>query len=161
MKQQLNELFDYKDGQLIYKINTAKCIKIGDIAGSICKTNGYRVIRINKILYKAHRLIWIYFNGDIDTALQIDHINHIRSDNRIENLRLATRSQNGSNTTKQKNNTSGYKGVSWSKQYKKWVAQIMKNKKLIYLGLFATPELAHAAYIAAAEKLHKEFACWE
>ena len=161
MKQQLNELFDYKDGQLIWKISTAKCIKIGDIAGSICKTNGYRVIRINKILYKAHRLIWIYFNGDIDTALQIDHINQIRSDNRIENLRLATRSQNGSNRPKQKDNTSGYKGVSWSKQHKKWVAQIIKNKKLIYLGLFATPEVASQAYNAAATKLQGEFACWE
>ena len=159
-KELLHELFEYKNGNLIYKISTAKCIKIGEVAGNI-NTNGYRRIVINKKVYQAHRLIWMFHNGDIETGLQIDHINQIKDDIRIENLRLATRSQNKSNSTKQKNNTSGLKGVSWHKHAKKWEARIMHNKKNIHLGLFATAELAHDAYVSAAAKLHGEFACWE
>ena len=96
-KELLHELFEYKNGNLIYKISTAKCIKIGEVAGNI-NTNGYRRIVINKKVYQAHRLIWMFHNGDIETGLQIDHINQIKDDNRIENLRLATRSQNKSKT---------------------------------------------------------------
>ena len=159
MKQQLNELFDYKDGHLIYKIKTSN-MHIGDVAGTINKL-GYRRIEINSKAYGAHRLIWIMHNGDIETGLQIDHINQIKTDNRIENLRLATHSQNQSNRPKQKDNKSGFKGVSWKRQHKKWVAQINHNNKKIHIGYFDTPELAHAAYIAATIKLQGEYACWE
>jgi hypothetical protein len=159
-KELLNEMFDYKDGNLFYKIKTGLRVKIGDVAGSV-KTNGYRQIIINYKAYRAHRLIWMFHNGDIKTGLEIDHINQNKSDNRIENLRLATRSQNKSNGKKYKNNTSRFKGVCWHKRNKKWVAQIKYNNKKIYLGYFATPELAREAYVAAAEKLHGDFACWE
>jgi len=159
-KEQLHELFEYKDGNLIWKVRCGCRGKIGEVSGTI-KTNGYRVIIINYKNYRAHRLIWIFHNGDITTSSQVDHINQIKHDNRIENLRLATNSQNNSNRPKRKDNKSGFKGVSWHKLKKKWQAFITHNNKTIYLGCFTTPELAHDAYIAAAAKLQGEFACWE
>jgi hypothetical protein len=80
-------------------------------------------------------------------------------DNRDSNLRLANRTQQQQNRRKQKNNTSGYKGVSWSKGSRKWTARIRVDGKYLYLGLFATAELAYAAYCAAARKYFGEFAC--
>jgi len=156
-KELLHERFEYKDGQLIYKISTGRRVKIGDVAGTI-DTNGYRRISINKKRYMAHRLVWTYHNGEIQTGYQIDHMNGVKDDNRIENLRLATPSQNSSNRPKNKINKSGFKGVSWHKRDKKWQADIMHNNKTIRLGLFATPELAHDAYVGAATKHQGEFA---
>lgn len=159
-QEQLRERFEYKDGQLIYKIKPCKRINIGDVAGCICD-NAYRDIMINNKVYKAHRLIWIMHNGNIQEDMNIDHINQIKHDNRIENLRLATPSENKCNTIRYKTNTSGYKGVLWCKQKKKWKAQIRHNYKNIYLGLRDTPEAAYELYIAAAKELHGEFACTE
>jgi len=160
-KEQLHELFEYKDGNLIYKIRRGPRGKIGDVAGSICKTTGYRRIPINKKFHKAHRLVWIYYNGEIPIGLDIDHINRVKTDNRIQNLRLATNAQNTQNVTKYKINTSGYKGVHYRKDVEKWVARISIDNKRIHLGFYETAELAGEAYKSAAEKLHKEFACWE
>ena len=161
-KEQLNERFEYKDGNLIYKIKNknAHGINIGDVVGTI-DTKGYRVIKINKKVYKAHRLIWIYHNGDIEDGLFIDHIDRNPLNNKIENLRLATRSQNGSNATKNITNTSGYKGVSWHKRSKKWMASIKYNCKTINIGGFSTAELASEAYKVAAIKYKGDYACWE
>lgn len=86
------------------------------------------------------------------TKEQVDHINHNGLDNRRSNLRLATQNQNQHNSTAYKNNTSGYKGVTWHKQHRKWYAQIVVNNKHIYLGLFTDPKDAHAAYCEAAKK---------
>ena len=81
-----------------------------------------------------------------------------RSDNRWINLRSSTPAQNCRNTAIKKNNTSGYKGVSWDKQKSKWFAQIMVDRKHIFLGYHRTPQEAHAAYVAGAKRLHGEFA---
>ena len=159
-KEQLHTMFEYKDGNLIYKIKTSKKMNIGDEAGHI-SPRGYITISINYKIYMAHRLVWMFHYGDIPTGIQIDHINQNKSDNRIENLRLATISQNHYNITKRKNNTSGYKGVSRYRRGKKWEAVMSHNNKKIHLGLFATPELASEAYKEAAIKLQGEFACWE
>jgi len=158
MNQQfLKERFEYKDGQLIYKIKPSNNRNIGDTAGS-SDANYIQIIINNKKCY-CHRLVWIYHNGDIPIGMQIDHINRNKTDNRIENLRLSTPRNNCLNKTKQSRNTSGYKGVSWYKRDKKYRATIKHNCKNIHLGYFDTPELAHAAYIDAATKLHKDFAC--
>lgn len=87
-----------------------------------------------------------------------DHINGNGLDNRRENLRLATRSQNSINRGKQSNNKSGYKGVSWNKRDKRWTAQITINKHIINLGGFDTPEQAYEAYKEAAKQYHGTFA---
>jgi hypothetical protein len=92
-------------------------------------------------------------NGRIQ---QIDHANGITSDNRLCNLRLATASQNHANSRRARNNTSGYKGVSRFRD--KWRANVTKDNRKIFLGLFDAPEAAHAAYCAAATELHGEFA---
>lgn len=155
-QQELQERFDYKDGQLIYKIKPCSKMKIGDVAGCVNK-NGYIIIRINKI-YRAHRLIYIYHNGEIPEGMEIDHINTIKADNRIENLRLSTRSQNACNTSKYKTNTSGFKGVHFHSVNKNWIANITINGKKTHLGSRDTPEAAYELYKSAAEKHHKQFA---
>jgi hypothetical protein len=152
-KELLHEMFNYKDGE-IYRKNTNK------MAGSI-NGNGYRQTFIKGKIYKNHRLIWMYHNGDIENRLCIDHINQNRIDNRIENLRLATISQNTTNAKKQPTNTTGYKGVVFEKKRKKYRASIIKNKKTYYLGSYSTAQEAHKAYKQAAVKLHGDFACWE
>lgn len=109
----------------------------------------------------AHRLIWMFHYGDISDGLEIDHIDRNSKNNRIENLRLSTSSQNKCNRSKRKDCSSGYKGVETSKTTKKYRARIRYNNKKIHLGYFDTAELARDAYVAAATKLHGDFACWE
>ena len=155
-KEQLHEMFEYKDGNLVWKVSK-QGLYIGDIAGGK-DGKGYITIGINYKIYKAHRLIWIYHNGDIEDGLFIDHIDRNPLNNRIENLRLATPSQNKSNVTKRKDNKSGYKGVCWNKRGKKWEAKITHNNKCKHLGYFVTAELAHIAYVAAATKYQGDFA---
>ena len=100
-----------------------------------------------------HRLIFLLHHKYLPS--QIDHIDGNILNNRIENLRAATPSQNGSNKPKTRFNTSGFKGVVPVKNG--YGAKIMKNKKAYWLGTFAEPEVAHAAYVAASKKLHGEF----
>lgn len=101
-----------------------------------------------------HRLIL----GLTDTKIQSDHRDGNGLNNRRENLRACSDGQNKRNRCVQANNTSGFKGVSWHKQREKWRAVIEINYKQKHLGLFTTPEAAHAAYCAAASELHGDFA---
>lgn len=105
--------------------------------------------------------IVVYMHREImcsEFGQEVDHINRDRLDNRRENLRVATSSQNKFNQGKQANNTSGYKGVSFHKQRGRWVAEIWQFNKKHYLGLFETREAAAKAYNDAALRLHGEFA---
>ena len=104
--------------------------------------------------HACHRLAWLYVYGSFPDGY-LDHINGDRHDNRIANLRPATRSQNHGNSRRPRHNTSGFKGVT--KVRNKWRAQITKNNRSIHLGTFNTPEAAHAAYCEAAQKLFGEF----
>ncbi len=89
---------------------------------------------------------------------KVDHKNGNKLDNRKENLRLSTHSQNGCNRGKQVNNSSGLKGVTWNKERLAWHAQIGVRGKRIHLGYFSNPGLAAMAYNHAAIKHHGEFA---
>jgi hypothetical protein len=100
-----------------------------------------------------HRLIMNAQKGE-----HVDHIYHQTLDNRKSELRVCTPAQNGWNRGLQANNTSGYKGVNWDKQSRKWKAQIRHNGKIINLGRYATPELANEARCRGAAELHGEFA---
>lgn len=103
----------------------------------------------------AHRLIWEHVNGPIPDHLMIDHINGIRSDNRIENLRLVNFSQNHQNRHfAEKGSSSGAKGVYWRSQIGRWAAEIRINNKKHYLGSFDDIADAKAAYNNAASLLH-------
>jgi hypothetical protein len=117
---------------------------------------GYLRINIRGYPYLAHHLAWAIYYGE-HPAL-IDHKNRDPADNRIDNLRAATRSNNQHNRTAMKTNTSGYKGVSFHKKTGKWRANVFFNSKQHYLGLFADPQKAYAAYCKAAKELHGEFA---
>lgn len=129
----------------------------GRIAGSLHKT-GYVRINIGCVTYTAHKLAWVYVNGDIPPSFEIDHIDRNRSNNRIENLRLATRQQNSRNKKVPKNNTSGVLGVVWNAGCNKWQAQIESNGKSVYLGLHASIEFAVEARVNAARSIFGKWA---
>lgn len=112
-----------------------------------------------RVQIRMHRALAEHWGWRI-AKFDIDHTNNNGLDNRRGNLRVATRSQNGRNRGAQRNNTSGAKGVTWSKSAGKWEAKIWLNKKRHWLGLFETKEEAAEAYRAAAAKLHGRFA-WE
>lgn len=119
--------------------------------------HGHLQIGIGGKNYMAHRIIWMHYYGAEPNG-NIDHINGVPDDNRIENLRLATQSENLCNARRRTDNTSGRKGVSWSRREQKWYAYINKNQKMIGLGRFATFEEACAARSNAEVSLHGEFA---
>lgn len=128
----------------------------GTMAGTI-NAAGYVTITIDRVRYTGHRLAWLYVHGAWPPH-QIDHINGDRADNRIANLRPATNTENARNATIGKNNTSGFKGVSFHKKAGKWSASICVDRRTRHLGLFETPEAAHEAYVAAAELAFGQFA---
>ena len=125
--------------------------KAGSEAGFVTE-HGYVRIRLLGRLHMAHRLAWLYMHGDFPPN-QLDHKNRVRNDNRISNLRPATRKQNNENTSLQVNNWSSAKGVSWHAGACKWVAQITHNNECRYLGLHTTIASASAAYQKAADEL--------
>ena len=131
---------------------------VGQLAGKIAGTesHGYVKIKIATRLYYAHRLAWMCVHGAMPSA-QIDHINCIRGDNRICNLRECTVTQNNFNAGLRRDNTSGLKGASWNKQNSRWEAKISINGKTKRIGNFLTAELAAAAYQAKAREVHGEF----
>jgi hypothetical protein len=122
--------------------------KVGDVAGSV-NNDGYTMISVLNKSYGAHRLAWLYVIGCWPEA-EVDHRNHIRTDNRWRNLRAATKKQNHENELTRAN-SSGVKGVHWDAEHRKWRACIRHNKRLINLGRFGS--LATAARVrGAAEK---------
>lgn len=154
----VRELLNYEadTGILRWKAKRHGTASVGSQAGSI-NSKGYRCVKIDGKLYQAHRIAWVLANGEWP-ARAIDHKNRNRDDNRIENLRLATNSQNKANSKKPEHNTSGLKGVTWHKLRQKWAAQICKDGKNIHLGLFTSANEAHEAYIKAANQNFGEFA---
>jgi len=91
------------------------------------------------------------------SGVEVDHENCNGLDNRRLNLRLATHQQNAWNTPITKANSSGFKGVSWNKQKRKWEARISAGESKKFLGYFDAPEAAHAAYCKAAKQHHGQF----
>lgn len=112
---------------------------------------GYKRIFLFKRQYYAHQLAWLYIHG-VWPSSEIDHINIVKHDNRIINLRLVTRSQNIQNIRLQSNNTSGFKGVSWWAN--RWWASIGLDNKRIHLGAFINLDDAIAARKQAEEQYH-------
>jgi hypothetical protein len=150
-------VYDAEAGKLYWKVKPGRKVCIGNEAGSP-KGNGYLQVAYQGKRCLIHRAIWEMFYGPIPPGLHIDHINGNPSDNRIENLRLATRSENQWNSKIPKNNTSGLKGASWCKVKQKWVAEIWVFGRKKYLGLFLAASDAHAAYVKAANIYHGAFA---
>lgn len=128
----------------------------GNEAGCLCP-RGYRYLKMRPYgMFAAGRLIWLHVTGEWPPH-EIDHADGDPSNNAWANLRSATRSENGANRGRHKNNKSGYKGVSFSDSKGGWITQVALHKKVQKLGPFSTAEQAHAAYIDAATKLHGQF----
>lgn len=131
-----NELFEYDNGNLIWRDDAAgRKARKGEVAGH-SGSKGYTSIWYSGRKYLAHRIIWEMHNGPITGGLEIDHINHNPGDNRIENLRLTNRGGNLKNKSKYSSNSSGVTGVHWRKDKRKWQAKIRVNKNFIHLGYF-------------------------
>lgn len=142
--------YDPEIGEFTWIRPTSNRVKKGDIAAS-AHNCGYHAIRIDTKAYLAHRLAWLYVHGTWPTE-EIDHINQVRSDNRISNLRVAERSVNSRNQVLRKNNTSGVLGVCWDKSRNKWASRIKVNYKTINLGRHGSLLDAVAARKSAENK---------
>ena len=155
-QDRLKDLFDYEleTGKLVWR-NCARDYMNGREAGVI-NNRGYRYIRIDGVMRLAHRLVWLREFGT--EPVNIDHVNRVKTDNRLCNLREATRQQNNANRPMAKKKSGlphGVQRVSYSKTYR---ASIKVNHKSIHLGSFATPDEAREAYRKAALHHFGEFA---
>ena len=141
------------DTGIFTNLKSRGAAKKGSVAG--CKdSKGHSQIMLDNKRYQAHRLAWLYVHGNFPEK-DIDHINEIKTDNRICNLRLDSNRENEQNVSSVRlNNTSGLTGVTWHKKHKEWRAQIKIKGKKKYLGQYNTPEEAHAAYLCAKTELH-------
>ena len=156
-QQELQEAFDYRDGNLWWKKTNTNRVKVGSEAGYV-KTKPltgeqYVQVRFKGKYYYIHRLIWAWHGNSLEPNQQIDHIDGNSLNNRIENLRAASRKQNGENRKgANKNNINGVKGVCCHEPSKKWCAYIRHNGKLMHLGLYESIDNAIAARIEGEKK---------
>jgi len=157
-QEEVQNLFDYRDGNLYYKYSPTNRVKVGQLAGN--KDNRYMRIKINGSSYLLHRVIFLHQKGYMPKY--IDHANNNTFDNKIENLRECTLFQNQHNRKKTLDisghpTTSKWKGVWWNKRSQRWQASITLNTKRIALGYFIKESDAGLAYEEAASRLHREF----
>src|SRR6266699_193066 len=148
----LNEVLclDPETGILTWKITLSPRAVAGKVAGCIEKRRKYRIVRIDSVNYMAHVLIWFMLHGEW-CPREIDHWDRVTSNNRPSNLRKATESQQSQNKAMQRNNTSGYRGVTAAPNGK-WIAQYQLHRKNHNLGTFETKE--EAAEVARLARLN-------
>jgi hypothetical protein len=154
-QSRLKELLDYNPdtGVFVWRESRRGTVLKGSVAGHR-HSNGYTEIKVDGVIYMAHRLVWLFVHGYIPPR-EVDHINRVRDDNKISNLRLAHSFENSQNRNRQKNSTSKVAGVCWCKDNKMWRARISVNNKRVHLGRFPSLEEAKAARAAAKKELHK------
>lgn len=148
-QRELMDLFEYDSlsGEFFIKKKYNTLYNVGDSPKTVNK-DGYYQLRINNKMYTQHRLAWLYVYGEFPDG-DIDHVNHNRMDNRIENLRVVSRAENNRNIKKRGNNTSGTNGVWWNCQNNKWIAEGARDGVKHYLGSFDC--------IVEAAKVRKQF----
>lgn len=149
----LISLFEYRDGKLFRKISQGSSKK-GKLAGNEFN-RGYRQVSIKNKSYLEHRVIFLMHNGYMPEF--VDHIDKDKTNNKIENLRAATKSQNSMNCYLRKDSNSGIRGVTWDKSRSKWLAQIQINNKHKFIGRFELLDDAKEAYEIKAKKYFGDF----
>lgn len=152
-QEDLKRLYHYDPatGDFTRRITRGRWLA-GMKAGSL-DAHGYGQLRIGAKNYKLHHLAWLYVYGALPNQ-PLDHIDLNRANNAISNLRYLTPKQHVEHRGVNKNNKSGFRGVSICGSTGRWVAQIKHNYRIIWLGRFDTPEAASAAYKVAAKKYH-------
>ena len=151
-QEYVKELFDYQDGELFWKVQKAKRVKIGDKAGSI-NGQGRKYVEIGGKNYLVHRLIYLMFRGYLPKI--IDHIDRNPLNNRIENLREVTKSQNHQNVGLRRDSTSGVRCVH--RNADKWRVQLRIEGKNKCLGRFEDLELAELVAVEARAKYYGDY----
>lgn len=150
IRERLN--YDIETGVFTWRTSPRTPCKVGRVAGSR-DVHGYLQLNIGGSVLKVHRLAWLYVNGEWPAG-DIDHINGVRSDNRMCNLRVVTNAINCQNKRDPlPANKAGFLGVSPNNGL--WRAKIQLNRKQHHLGYFKTPEEAHEAYLEAKRRLHE------
>jgi len=150
----LKQLFEYKDGNLYWKQNTGRA-RIGNVAGHK-RTTGYVMIKINKKDFLAHRVIFMMHKGYFPKL--IDHIDGNPSNNKIENLREASHSENGHNAKLNKNNSIKLKHICLNKRKDKWQVQMFIDNKNKSFGEYYDLEVAKFVAETMRHKYHGQFA---
>jgi len=147
-QERLKELLHYdpETGVFKWKIAISYRIRVGDVAGCFDDDGYIKIVMFNKA-YRAHRLVWLYVHGKFPEDC-MDHINGIKDDNRIINLRAVTHAENNKNLPLRKDNTSGYIGVGWDKGKNKWRVSISN----VHYGRFKSKSDA----IARAKEVYKK-----
>jgi hypothetical protein len=147
--------YDPETGAFTWLVSIGHRCKPGQSAGHIGNVGGYLLIGIERKTYTAHRLAWLYVHGEWPKQ-HIDHINGVRLDNRIANLRDVPNSINCQNRhTAMPSSTHGYLGATYNKRVGVWAATITANGKTYSLGCHKSGEAAHQAYLEAKRRLHE------
>jgi hypothetical protein len=154
LQENLKELFLYENGNFYWKIKPTKRYPIGMKAGTLAK-RGCLHISFDGKVHKAHRLVFLYHHGYM--PIEVDHIDGNPLNNKIENLREASRSENLRNTKKRIDNKSGYKGVCWDKRSKKWRTVCSVNKKQYSAGSYKDLDIAIKSVQILRQSLHLQF----
>lgn len=152
-QSRLKELLDYDPltGEFTSRVALGRW-KAGRKVGSL-DVHGYVQIRVGPKNYKGHHLAWLYMYGHLPSQ-PLDHADLNRANNAICNLRYLTLREHAEHRSRNRNNTSGYRGVSFDKFTGRWRAQLKTNYGNVWLGRHATPEAAYEAYKAAAAVYH-------
>ena len=144
--------YDYETGVLYWRWRINSRVPKTLEAGTQYKSSGYLYVKVHGRLYLVHRIVMLMCYGFYGEGLEVDHINHIRNDNRLCNLRFVTRSENNRNKSVSSKSTTGVTGVDFSKAHKKYRARIRVNQEAIHLGVFDTLEGAAEARRQADRK---------
>ena len=146
--EEAKELFIYnrETGKLIRKVTTGNNRFHAGTTAGCSSPDGYLRVRVDKVLYMVHRVCYLLAYGSLADDMQVDHINHVRDDNRLCNLRIVDNTTNSRNASIGKNNTTGVCGVYVDKRRaKKYCAEIKVNRIKKFLGYFYTLDEAAAA----------------
>jgi hypothetical protein len=156
-QEEAHRLFEYKDGVLYWKERPKFSRKPkGDMEAGTVSGHGYKKIGINQKRFYVHQVIFLMQHGYIPEL--VDHIDGNTNNNKIDNLRASNKSFNACNSKARRDNTSGHKGVIWHKGAKKWMCQLVSNKKQIYLGVYEDFEFACLVANEARVLYHGEHA---